>query len=59
VLLKWDWANKTFPHLTDYKDFIPIPPVTAFLVGFVLYMVLAVAGFRTRKLFSPDGKLIG
>jgi cytosine permease len=57
LLLKWDWASKTFPHLSDYKDYIPVPPVTAFVVGFVLYLVLSVVGLRTRKLLTPDGKL--
>ena len=58
VGLKWDWASKTFPNLADYQDYIPVPPVTAFLVGFALYVVLSVVGFRTRKLLTPDGKLI-
>ena len=58
VVLKWDWATKTFPHLADYQDYIPVPPVTAFVVGFALYVVLSVVGVRTRKLLTPDGKLI-
>jgi cytosine permease len=57
-LLNWIWAAKTFPNLADYKDYIPVPPVTAFAVGFVLYVVLSVIGVRTRKLLTPEGKLI-
>jgi len=58
LMLQWDWAVKTFPHLADYRDYIPVPPVTAFVVGFVLYVVLSVVGARSRKLLTPDGKLI-
>jgi cytosine permease len=58
LVLKWDWATKTFPHLADYRDYIPVPPVTAFAVGFALYVVLSVVGLRTRKLLTADGKLI-
>lgn len=58
ALMNWDWAARTFPHLGEYQNYIPVPPVTAFVVGFVLYLVLAVAGLRTRKLLTPDGKLI-
>jgi cytosine permease len=47
-----------FPQLADYQNYVPVPPVTAFVVGFVLYLVLSVAGLRTRKLLTPDGKLI-
>jgi cytosine permease len=58
VNLKWDWASSKFPHLADYQDYIPVPPVTAFVVGFALYVVLSVIGVRTRKLLTPEGKLI-
>jgi len=44
--------------LADYQGYIPVPPVTAFVVGFALYVVLSVVGLRTRKLLTPDGKLI-
>jgi cytosine permease len=60
LILKWDWATTTFPRLTDYKGYeVPVAPVTAFVVGFVLYVVLSVVGARTRKLLTADGKLIG
>jgi len=58
LILKWDWAATTFPRLADYQGYIPVPPVTAFVVGFALYVVLSVVGLRTRKLLTPDGKLI-
>ncbi len=56
LLLRWDWASKTFPHLADYQDYIPVPPVTAFVVGFVLYIVFSVVGLRTRKLLEARWK---
>jgi cytosine permease len=46
------------PQLANYQNAVPVPPVTAFVVGFALYMVLSVAGLRSRKLLTPDGKLI-
>ena len=58
LLLKWDWATTQFPHLADYRDYVPVPPVTAFVVGFALYVVLSVIGLRTRKLLTPEGRLI-
>ena len=59
LILKWDWAAKTFPHLADYGKYIHVPPVAAFVVGFVLYLVLSAVGLRTRKLAMPEGQLIG
>jgi cytosine permease len=58
ILLKWNWADRNFPRLADYRDYVPLPPVTAFVVGFALYVVLSVVGLRTRKLLTVDGKLI-
>jgi cytosine permease len=58
LVLKWDWASGKLPQMADYKDYIPVPPVTAFVVGFALYVVLSVIGVRTRKLLTPEGKLI-
>lgn len=55
---KWEWVGTTFPNLADYKDFIYVPPVTAFVVGFALYVALSVVGVRTRKLLGPDGRLL-
>ena len=59
LILKWDWATTKFPRLADLQNYeVPVPPVTAFVVGFALYVVLSVVGLRTRKLLTPDGKLI-
>jgi len=55
---KWEWAAAHFPNLAEYKDMIPIPPVTAFLVGFALYIALSAVGIRTRKLLGPAGRLL-
>ncbi len=53
MLLKWDWAVHTIPHLKDWQGFVPVPPVTAFVIGFVLYFVLSIVGLRTRKVPMP------
>jgi len=47
------WGVKTFPHIADYKDYVYMPPVTAFVVGFGLYLLLSVLGARTKKLKMP------
>jgi cytosine permease len=52
-LLKTDYAATSLPHLIDYWHYVPMPPVTAFVVGFALYLVLSVLGLRTRKLDMP------
>jgi cytosine permease len=52
MMVKWGCC----PQLADYK--VPAPPVIAFVVGFVLYLVLSVFGARSRKLLTPDGRLI-
>ena len=40
-------------HLTPWRNFIYVPPVAAFVVGFGLYLLLSVLGARTRKLEMP------
>jgi cytosine permease len=42
------------PSLTAWKDAIPCPPVSAFVVGFVLYVLLSVLGVKTRTLDMPQ-----
>jgi cytosine permease len=42
--------------LEQYKDIIPAPPVAAFVVGFVLYIILAKAGLESQKLEHPAVK---
>jgi cytosine permease len=47
------WAKESLPKLADYANLIPVPPVAAFVVGFVLYLVLALLGAQTRTLEMP------
>jgi len=56
MLLPCEWAVKAMPNLADWQNFVPVPPVTAMLVGFVLYYVLGLVGVRTKVLDmeSPD-----
>jgi cytosine permease len=42
--------------LEQYKDIIPCPPVAAFIVGFVLYIILAKAGLESQRLEHPAVK---
>jgi cytosine permease len=48
------WAKAAIPHLADYANLVPVPPVAAFVVGFVLYLVLALLGAQTRTLEMPS-----
>jgi cytosine permease len=41
------------PPLAAYKDAVPCPPVAAFVVGFVLYLVLAKMGLESKTLDMP------
>ena len=54
IMSNWDWANKMFPNLDAYKEYIPVPPITAFVIGFALYVLLSVIGARTKKLEMPE-----
>jgi hypothetical protein len=49
----WEWVGRTFPHLKDYQDYVYMPPVMAFVVGFGLYLLLSVLRARTRRLEMP------
>jgi cytosine permease len=42
------------PALAPYKGIVPVPPVAAFIVGFVLYIVLAKMGLESRSLEYPE-----
>ena len=42
------------PALKGIVPEIPCPPVAAFIVGFVLYAVLAKIGIQTRTLKMPQ-----
>jgi cytosine permease len=57
LLLPYDWANKAMPHLADWQNYVPVPPVAALVVGFVLYLVLSLLGARSRKLEMPEAAL--
>jgi cytosine permease len=41
------------PAMAAYRGLIPVPPVAAFLVGFVLYFLLAKLGMESKKLEMP------
>ena len=41
------------PGMEAYANLVPIPPLSAFLVGFVLYFLLANAGMEGRTLDMP------
>jgi cytosine permease len=41
------------PALADLHIEVPVAPVAAFLVGFVLYIVLAKAGLESQKIEHP------
>ena len=39
--------------LEHLKDLVPVPPLAAFAVGFVLYLVLAKIGLQSKTLEMP------
>jgi cytosine permease len=41
------------PAVEFYKDVVPCPPVAAFVVGFLLYFVLAKLGLQSKTLTMP------
>ena len=46
-------AADLIPALSDYRGIIPVPPVAAFIVGLVLYFLLAKLGLESKKLEMP------
>ena len=58
LMLRWHWGTKTFPNMPDYQNYIFVPLITAYVIGFCLYVGLSVLGLRTRRLLTADGKLI-
>jgi cytosine permease len=50
-----DLAAKMIPGLSNLQGVIPVPPLTALIVGFVLYLVLAKAGLESATLEMPSG----
>lgn len=53
MLQQFDWANQAMPNLAQWANYVPMPPVAAFIVGFALYVLLSVVGARTRKVPMP------
>ncbi len=45
-----DWI----PAMADYRGMVPVPPVAAFIVGFVLYYLFAKLGLESKKLEMPS-----
>lgn len=54
MLIPYTWATNAMPHLAEWKNWVPVPPVAAMVVGLVLYLVLSLIGLRTRKLEMPQ-----
>ncbi len=48
-----DLAAQKVPSLAWLSGVVPVPPLAAFVVGFVLYLILAKAGLESRKLAMP------
>ncbi len=48
ILLKYPSVADAMPQLSSWQGFVPVPPVTAMVVGLVLYVVLSLLGARTR-----------
>jgi cytosine permease len=46
-------AEGAVPPIAFYGDVVPCPPVAAFLVGFILYYILALIGLQSRTLDMP------
>lgn len=41
------------PAMADYRGMVPVPPVAAFIVGFLLYYALAKLGLESKKIDMP------
>lgn len=48
-----DMAAKYIPALKEFEGYIPVPPLAAMIVGFVLYLLLAMIGLQSRTLEKP------
>lgn len=48
-----DLLGKYIPSLASLKGVIPVPPLAALVVGFVLYLVFAKLGLQSRVLEMP------
>ena len=54
ILLPYQWATNAIPNLAEWQGYVPVPPVAALIVGFVLYLVLSLVGVRTKTLEMPE-----
>jgi cytosine permease len=54
ILSQYTWATEKMPNLAAWKDFVPVPPVAAMIVGFALYLLLSAIGARTKILDMSD-----
>ncbi|MGW8256091.1 MAG: hypothetical protein ACWGMZ_01255, partial [Thermoguttaceae bacterium] len=45
----FDLVANLVPAMEAYRGLVPVPPVTAFIVGFVLYFVFAKLGLESKK----------
>jgi len=49
----FDLVAGSVPALKGFQGMIPVPPLAAFVVGFVLYLILAKIGLQSRTLEMP------
>ena len=49
-----DLAANKVPALASLSGVVPVPPLAACVVGFLLYWILAKAGLESRKLAMPQ-----
>ncbi len=54
VVGTWNGLFVDLLHVSDFQ--MPCPPVAAYIVGFVLYIILAKAGLESQKLEHPAVK---
>ena len=53
----FDLVANWVPAMADYRGMVPVPPLTAFIVGFVLYYLLGKLGLESKKLELPGQNL--
>lgn len=53
VVGSWDLICGSVPQLAQFKGIMLVPPLAAFVVGFVLYVLLAKMGLESRTLDRP------
>ncbi len=50
LVVGFQWVTNALPALKEWQNYVPVPPVTAMLLGFVIYYVLGLFGARTKVL---------